>query len=346
MMPVDLVDEQLKLSLLLERYRPVTVSETTKALSEALDNIQLKILKTEDLTQRLRLKQLESTIINELNKAYAVMGQAIPKDVAEVSEVAFTQSMKALGTHGAEVIAFAAMPKRTISAIMDMNEITLLDGKGYRLSDFVDLQKDSHVKRFRQIVAAGIAEGAGTPTISRRLKEVNTTVTRRELQTIAHTVVAEASGRGSAAAYKQADDVIIGWESVGVLDGRTSKRCAALYGLVWLKSKGWTVDKLKANNYWWPRHFNCRSRVVPITKYSAELEKQRTIAANGDEPGQVSAKTDFQTFFDRQSVSFKREYLGDARYKLYEENRMKISQFVDIKSGREYTIAEIKERVS
>jgi SPP1 gp7 family putative phage head morphogenesis protein len=265
--------------------------------------------------------------------------------------------------------------------MIDMNELVLLGDKGYRIADFVTFQIDTNIKRFKQIVAAGIAEGAPSTTIARRLKEVNTMANRKDLEAIARTVVAEAMSRGNREAYKQADDVINAWEYSATLDNRTTKRCASLDGRIWRKSEGWTEDKLLSKNYVPPTHFRCRSQLIPRTALSAQLDKDRTRASNStyettekqldkdgnpiryktgpkkgqvkyktvihDEhkKGQISAKTDFQKFFYRQSAGFKEEYLGPARYKLYKENKMEIKDFVDIKSGREYTIAEIRERL-
>lgn len=337
-LPIDLLNEELKLSLLLQRYRPVTITETSKALSEALDNIQMKLIKTEDLTQRARLKYLEKQIVDELGTAYKVMPDAIKQDMSDVAETAYTTTSNALLTHGATQIVFADLPKNAIKEMMDMNQITLLDGKGYKISDFVDNQLGSHTKRFKQIVAAGIAEGATIPTIARRLKDINTRVKRNDLQAITRTVVAEARGRGQLKAFDVADDVITSWQSIGTLDSRTSLRCGALDGKIWYKSKGYTVEQLKAKNYWYPRHFNCRSVVVPRTEISAKLDKDRTRASVD---GQVSSKTKFQDFFDSQSEDFKRGYLGNAKYKLYVDNKLQIKDFVDIKSGREFSIVEI-----
>jgi len=344
--PLDLLNEELKLSLLLQRYRPVTISETSKALSEALDNIQMKLIKTESLTQRVRLRQLEANIIKELGSAYSlIMPDSILKDMKDVSELGYTTTSKGLLTHGAIQTSFSSLPKKAIDEMMDMNKLVLLNDKAYRISDFVTNQKDSHVRRFKQIVAAGIAEGATIPTISRRLKEVNQSVKRKDLTAIASTVVSEARGRGQIKALSVADDVIIGWQSVGTLDSHTSKRCGALDGQLWYKSKGYTVEKLQAKNYWYPRHFNCRSVVIPRTEISAKLDKDRSRASNGDKKGQVPAKTSFQEFFDKQSEDFKRDYLGLAKYNLYDKNRLVIRDFVDIKSGREFSIEEIKKRV-
>jgi SPP1 gp7 family putative phage head morphogenesis protein len=345
-MPVDLLDNQLRLSLLIERYRPTVLTETSKALNEALYNIQLKLLKTEDIPSRSRLLQLERLIVEELNAAYAPMNEQIISDMSEVAETSFTNSMKALGTHGAEVVAFAALPKKAINAMIDMNELVLLGDKGYKISDFVSLQTDTNVKRFKQIVAAGIGEGAPSDTIARRLREVNKTANRNDLEAIARTVVAEAMSRGNREAYKQADDVINAWEYSATLDNRTTKRCASLDGRIWRKSEGWTEEKLLSKNYVPPTHFRCRSQLIPRTALSAQLDKDRTRASNMDSKGQISAKTNFQEAFDRQSAEFQKDYLGPARYKLYKENRMEIKDFVDIKSGREYTIEEIKERLA
>jgi hypothetical protein len=346
MQPVDLLDNELKLSLLLERYRPTTTTEMAKALNEALDNITLKLIKTEESSQKQRLRALIKEITNELQKAYTIMPGLLQEDMTSAADVAYTSGIKALETHGASDVAFAALPKRAMSAILDMDEILKFGDKGYTIAGFVDEQTDFHIRRFKQIVSAGLAEGVAPSTIAKRLREVNKKATKSDIDAITRTVIAEARSRASEAAFEQADDVVIGWKSVGVLDSRVTFLCASLDGKKWFKSQGWTVEKLKSKNYWYPRHFRCRTVVIGITALSAQLDKDRTRASNMDDSGQISAKTDFQEAFDRQSEAFQKDYLGPARYKLYKEGRLEIKDFVDIKTGREYTIAEIKERMS
>ena len=317
-------------------------TEMRKSLNEALDNIQLKLIRTEDETMKARLKALEKTIANELHTAYAPMDDYILQDMTNVSETAFNSSMKSLETHGAAAVSFVSLPKRAMKEILDMDQVVKFGDKGYKISDFTELQSASQVKRFKQIVAAGLADGSSVQTISRRLKEVHSKVVKNDIDAIARTVVAEARSRAQSKAYEAADDVIIGWESIGVLDSRTTKQCAALDGRVWRKSQGYTEDKLRKLGYWYPRHFRCRTVVVPRTEFSAALDKGSTRAS---QDGPMSAKTDFQEFFDKQSEEFKRDYLGDARYELYKSNKLEIKDFVDVKSGREYTIGEINKRM-
>lgn len=317
-------------------------TEMRKSLNEALDNIQLKLIRTEDETMKARLKALEKTISNELHTAYAPMDDYILQDMTNVSETAFNSSMKSLETHGAAAISFTSLPKRAMEEILNMDKVVKFGDKGYKISGFTELQSASQVKRFKQIVAAGLADGSSVQAIARRLKEVNSKVVKNDIDAIARTVVAEARSRAQSKSYEVADDVITGWESIGVLDSSTTKQCGALDGKIWRKSQGYTEEKLRKLGYWYPRHFRCRTVVVPRTEFSTALDKDATRAS---QDGQVSAKTDFQEFFDKQSEEFKRDYLGDARYELYKSNRLEIKDFVDVKSGREYTIDEINKRM-
>lgn len=316
-----------------------------KALSLALDNIQAKLITTADLTQRTRLKSLEAQIIKELGDAYKLMPSLVQQDMQDISETAYNATSKAMATHGASQIAYAKLPKRAINAMIDLNELVLLNDKAYKISDLIGLTEQSNINRFKQIVAAGIAEGSPTDTIARRLKDVAKGITKNELQAVTHTVIAEARSRGQAEALSIADDVITGYKGIGTLDSKTSPRCASLDGRVWLKSRGWTIEKLKQNNFWYPRHFRCRTIVVARTALSKEFDDIRTRAANGDKAGQISAKTDFQQFFDSQSEEFKSEYLGAGRYKLYKENKLEIKDFVSIKTGKLYTISDITKQM-
>ena len=64
---------------------------------------------------------------------------------------------------------------------------------------------------------------------------------------------------------------------------------------------------------------------------------------NGDNKGQVKSNVKFEQWFPTQSEKFQKTYLGEARYKLYKEERLSIKSFVDVKDGRRFTIKELNE---
>ena len=84
-------------------------------------------------------------------------------------------------------------------------------------------------------------------------------VTRNRLETIVRTNATSAFNAGRIVAGREAGDFLTGFEYSAVLDSRTTDVCQRLDGKVFLKDDV-EIDRLRP-----PRHFNCRSVMVPVT---------------------------------------------------------------------------------
>lgn len=140
----------------------------------------------------------------------------------------------------------------------------------------------------------------------------------------------------------------LGFEYVkflATIDGRVSKGCAILDQTVW---KVGDPNIVKT-----PRHFNCRSLLIGVDK-DGRMDGKRPFVMDSrpvrnipkDERqnaiGQVDANTSFSKFFKTADPEFQKEWLGDARYKLYKNGGFSIDRFVD-PLGRQYSISELKK---
>lgn len=146
---------------------------------------------------------------------------------------------------------------------------------------------------------------------------------------------------------------------VATLDGRTSKYCASIDGRKHEADKPHHVP---------PYHPHCRTVQIPALDgnfvgnrpYVRALkvkgrDGERTFRSVGNmtknqrekaglEVGQVSGTTDYSKWFGDQDTTFKREWLGPTRYKLYSEGKYTLSRFVDPRTGHQYTIDELRMR--
>lgn len=84
-------------------------------------------------------------------------------------------------------------------------------------------------------------------------------VTAARLETIVRTNVTDAFNAGRLVGAREAGELLTGMEYSAVLDSRTTEVCRRLDGKVILKDDP-ALDSLKP-----PRHFNCRSVLVPVT---------------------------------------------------------------------------------
>jgi uncharacterized protein with gpF-like domain len=140
---------------------------------------------------------------------------------------------------------------------------------------------------------------------------------------------------------------VLGFEYVkyvSVIDGRSTKGCAALDQTVWKKGD--------PNIVYPPRHYNCRAILIGVDK-DGRIDGKRPFVES-DKPvskipkdqrdgiiGQIDANKSFPEFFKTASASFQKEWLGETRYKLYKQGNYPISKFVD-PLGNDYTIAELR----
>jgi len=130
---------------------------------------------------------------------------------------------------------------------------------------------------------------------------------------------------------------------VSVLDGRTSKICAARDGWIMPVDEGPRP----------PAHPNCRSTIIPqlddmggITRGWLRSDKPFGKIPKGERTGkfgQVSIEVDYKEWFSDQPAQFQRDWLGPTRYKLYKKGKLDIDRFVD-DYGKELTLGEIKRK--
>lgn len=333
-----MVDIAVKIQALQERYKSKTEIQMINALDKALENVIAKLSNTEDLAQQKRLNTLKALIEKEIGDLYGEATDPIKQDMSGFAKVSHKTVFEQLNNEMNLGYAFAAIPKKTMKSIIDLNEVILMGDKGYTIEEMFKTSSANQINRYKQIINAGLASNSGYREITKQLKLANETG-MTEIQAIVHTAIASARDKADGVAYDTFDDVIIGWKSVATLDSRTTLICASLDGDRYLKKDGfkWATIPTKP-----PRHFRCRSVMVPLTGLDEEND---TRAANGDTKGQVSAKLTFQQWFDRQSPTFKNKYLGPSRFELYKNGKFKISSFVDVKTGEKFTLDEIESMI-
>ena len=124
----------------------------------------------------------------------------------------------------------------------------------------------------RGILVRSIESGALAAATTAELRELFTpyvgdparvvsgkVVTPHRLQTIIRTNTTDAFNRGRIVQAKRAGDLLTGFEYSAIVDSRVTEVCRFLDGRVFRRDDP-ALDQLKP-----PRHFNCRSLLVPIT---------------------------------------------------------------------------------
>lgn len=144
-------------------------------------------------------------------------------------------------------------------------------------------------------------------------------------------------------------DVVKGLRQISTLDGHTTVTCVAYSGAAWsLPGYAPIAPNKTAYNGGTPRHWNCRSVEIPITRTFRELgidmdefdPASTTRSASG---GPVAADLSFNGFLKRKGDAFADDLLGPGRADLWRDKKITLQQLLD-QNGRELSLKELRKR--
>ena len=209
--------------------------------------------------------------------------------------------------------------------------------------DFGKLMDDwgvDEVNRLVMGVKSGFVEGLTTRQIIKNVVGDGglADISLRNAKAIANTAMMHVATNARMAVLEENDDVVIGYEWVSTLDGRTSPICRARDGQVFL-----FTDKIQPKP---PAHINCRSSVAP--KLSPEFDifdDGATRASKGADGGkQVSADLSYYEWLKRQPSNFQDEILGKTKGAIFRNAGLDAEEFRKItvdNLGRPLTLDEM-----
>ena len=210
-------------------------------------------------------------------------------------------------------------------------------------------------QRFLAALQQGLAAGESNQKIATRL--VGGTIdgikvtgvldtTRRNAFTLARTATAAVSANTRLALYKANPDMIKAIQQVSTLDSRTSDICISYAGQVWDSQ---TLEPIEGSELPFaggvPRHYNCRSTLVPVLKSFDELGLPPLTFGKGTRAsmdGQVPGDITFDKWLRGKSEKFQDDLLGPARAKMWREGKIRLQQLVDSR-GRSLTLAQLEQ---
>lgn len=138
--------------------------------------------------------------------------------------------------------------------------------------------------------------------------------------------------------FRKNSDVITALQQLSTLDSHTSLTCISYSGMKWTVD-GKPLDGALPFNGGPPRHWNCRSVLVPITKLSAFMPK----GARASEGGQVPSSTTFDDWLSRRTTAQQDEQLGAGRAQMWRDKKITLAQLIDGK-GRELTLSQLQAK--
>ena len=186
-------------------------------------------------------------------------------------------------------------------------------------------------------ITGGVVAGVEVPGVM--------STSRRNAEALVRTAMAEVVNKAALQSFQEMNDVVKAIQQISTLDSRTSDICIAYSGQVWDVNTLEPVDPSTLPfNGGPPRHFNCRSRLVPVMKSLEELGIDGTevpLAARASMDGQVPGDITFDGFLKRKSKTFQDNLLGPGRARLWRSGKITLSQLVDFR-GNPLTLDQLE----
>lgn len=195
--------------------------------------------------------------------------------------------------------------------------------------------------RFKNEVRDGIASGQTTAEIARRVREDALSVSRKNAEALVRSSVQSVSNDARMEAFRQNSDIVIGVRQISTLDARTTEICMAYDGAEWDLDGNPINGTTLPFNDGPPRHWNCRSTLIPILAGSLGFDlsegRQRATAA-----GPVGEKESFKEWLGRQPESVQNEMLGKGRAEMWRRGDITLQQLLD-QRGNPLTLAQLEK---
>lgn len=206
--------------------------------------------------------------------------------------------------------------------------------------------------RFATAVRQGLLAGETNEQIVRRIVGSPTApgvmdIPRRNARALVHSSVQAVANRASLESFRKNADVILGLRQLSTLDSKTTPICIAYSGQEWeLETlKPMTGSTLPFNGGP-PRHWNCRSVLIPITKSFRSLGLDIDEFLGGKraaQGGAVASDMSFAAFLKRKGADWQDEVLGPSRAQMWRDGSITLQQLVDMK-GNPLTLAQLEAR--
>jgi hypothetical protein len=198
-------------------------------------------------------------------------------------------------------------------------------------------QSENIKLKFSAQLRQGLANGETNQQITSRIVGKSGApgvmdIARRDAASLVHTSIQTVANDARRKTFQANDDVVKGIRQVSTLDGHTSLTCVAYSGESWNLEFEPLGPKKMPYNGGTPRHFNCRSVEVPITKTFRELGidiDEPTGTTRASSSGQIDVNTSFNDYLDRMGLKYQNEVLGRGRADLWRKGKITLKDLVD-----------------
>jgi SPP1 gp7 family putative phage head morphogenesis protein len=297
---------------------------------------------------RVRMEELLATVEATILQAFQAMSEKQARATTQIAEIEAGWAARMVN-RAANIELLTAVP--SAQQLRTLTDAILIEGNP--ASRYWEGGGRKFANAFAAQVRMGVMSGETTDDIVRRVvggKSKGRVIpgimgaTRRDATALVRTAVQSAAAEARMETYRQNSDVIKGYRQLSTMDGRTTKVCLSYSGAMWNTDyEPMGGNKLPYNNGC-PRHFNCRSVILPITKSYRELglnidEVPKGTRASMD--GSIPSDETMDAFLKRKGEAFQDQLLGPTRAKMVRDGTITLQDLVD-QSGRELTIEQLR----
>lgn len=188
-------------------------------------------------------------------------------------------------------------------------------------------------------IVGGTIDGASVPGIMK--------TTKAKAGALVSTSMSAVTNEAALKSFQANNDVIKAVTQLSTLDNRTSDVCIAYSGQTWNVN---TLEPIAGSSLPFnggpPRHFNCRSRLRPVTKSFKELgldKDELPAGTRASMDGQVPADITFDSWLKKKGTTFQNDLLGPKRAQLWRDDKITLTQLVDMR-GNPMTLTQLEQR--
>lgn len=354
----DFISKQVDLERVSEGSRKRVAGILNKMEKRILAIISSADTKSNGQLLKGSLDDLFEELSQVVDQTYANQVKAvIDKDLKNVSRASRMQSQASINkTAGTELVTTSTSSK---TAQKDLNTLTV---EGVDIDDSIRRQARNTAQRFIDRVNLGVSEGLGIDDIVRSVrgtaannyKDGIISTSKNDATRLIRTSVNKISNDAALKSFQENTDVIEFIEQISTLDSRTSDICKAYDKKIWNAKTLEPVGHSLPYRGGPPRHWNCRSVIVPVTKSLEDLgisTRKKNIVDDNTEgtrksfDGKVPESTTYEEWLDRQPESVQIEALGRSKWELWSKGKLNFRQLVD-QSGNPLSTEALIEKYS
>lgn len=326
-------------------------------LSASVRNEVMKILKR--IERQMAAALAEADLTDYKSARYKAMVRSVGKFTEEAFLEAEELSMTAMkGVVGYELKGLRGdvrtylgvdLLNANLNAEWVTNVATNVMTMGATTEEWWSRMSDETVFKFERTVRQGMVAGETTDQIIKRVRgtEGIASQTRAQTAALVQTAISTSANDARLEMLKANGDIVKGIQQISTLDERTTDICMAYDGATWDLDGEPIGDTDLPFNGGPPRHWNCRSTIVPILFSSEELGTGVEIAPGkrASMDGAVSDKMTFGDWLETRSAEQQDEILGEGRADLWREGKITLRDLLD-QSGRPLTLGQIRSRLN